>query len=167
MEIQDRMLVVVLVAGIGLHEGFHALIDGLSFCTNVDFVATVLSMESTWEPESWRALHSPAAAYVAYTLIWLAHAASAVLCLLASYQLATSSRAANADLRRRLSLAIAGIGIGAVLYFVGFTSIASAWFSLWQAPTPPNYEMNAQMLFLCFMAVLLYVTTLRRASTSV
>ena len=117
-------------------------------------------MESTLEPESWRALHSSAAAYIAYTLIWLAHAASGTLCLIASYQLARHRESSS---RRGVSLAISGIGIGAALYFVGFTSIASAWFSLWQAPTPPNYEPNAQMLFLCFMAVLLYLTTLRRA----
>ena len=58
--------------------------------------------------------------------------------------------------------AILGIGIGAILYLVGFMTIASGWFLLYSAPTPPNYVGAAMMTFLCYFVVLIYLQMLRR-----
>jgi len=158
----ERILVIVLVVGVGLYELFHAIFDGLRFMANVEGVGAVLSMEATREPDSWRAIDSPVAAFIAYALIWIAHAASGVLCLVGSYLLAITIARDDSAYGESAAIATLGVGLGCVLYFVGFLAIAGGWFLLYQAPTPPNYIPNAQMLFLCYVAVLIYLGLIRR-----
>ncbi len=157
----QQLLVIVFVIAVGLNETFHAVFDGLQFMFNVQFVGSVLSMESTSEPESWRAISSPAVAFVAYMLIWLAHAASGALCLVGAYFLARSIKDGG-DFSETANAATAGVGIGCVLYLLGFQSIAGGWFLLFQAPTPPNFIPQAERLFLCYAAVLVYMQLVGR-----
>jgi predicted small integral membrane protein len=158
----ERLLVIFLVLGVGLYELFHAIFDGLQYMANVKFVGTVLSMEATRNPDAWQAIDSPVVAFIGYTLIWVAHAASGILCLFGSYVLASSISSDDATYRESAAIATLGVGIGCILYLVGFLAIASGWFRLYQAPTPPNYIPNAQMLFLCYVAVLIYLVLIRR-----
>ena len=158
----ERLLVIVLVVGVGLYELFHAVFDGLHFMATVEFVGTVLSMDSTSEPDSWRAIDSPVVAFIAYSLIWAAHATSGVLCLVGSYLLATTISSSDSAYRESSAVATLGVGIGCILYLVGFLAIASGWFLLHQAPTPPNYIPAAERLFLCFVAVLIYLRMVGR-----
>ena len=145
-----------------MNELFHAVFDGLNFMSNVEFVRTVLSMDSTSEPDSWRAIDSPFAAFIAYSLIWIAHAVSGVLCLAGTYSLATAWSRDDTDFSRAAAISTAGVGIGCVLYLVGFLAIASGWFLLHEAPTPPNFIREAMLLFLCYVAVLIYLALARR-----
>ena len=158
----ENFLAIALCGGIGLHEIFHAIIGGLNFSANVEFVGTVLSMDSTSAPDSWRAVNSPAAAYAVYTLIWAAHAFSGILVLAGCVLMASSVRNAAAQFDRGVNFAFVGVGITAVLYLVGFGAFASAWFQLWSAPKPPNYVAEAEGLFLSAMAVLIYLMILKR-----
>ena len=159
----ERWLVIVLVVGVGLYELFHAVFDGLQYMVNVEFVGIVLSMDSTTEPDSWRAIDSPVIAFLAYTLIWAAHASSGALCLIGSYQLTTTVAGSDSSFRERSAAATLGVGIGCVLYLVGFLAIASGWFLLYTAPTPPNFIPNAIRLFLCYVAVLIYLSIIGRS----
>ena len=161
-ELAERILLIVLVAGVGLNELFHAIFDGLQFMFNVDFVGTVLSMESTFEPDSWRAIESSVIAFLAYTLIWAAHALSGIFCLAGSYLLAKTAASDDSPYERAICAATVGVGIGCVLYLVGFEAIAGGWFLLYQAPTPPNFIPSAERLFLCYVAVLIYLAVVRR-----
>ena len=158
----ERWLVITLVVGVGLYELFHAIFDGLQFMANVEFVGTVLSMDSTSEPNAWRAIDSPVIAFIAYALIWSAHAASGVLCLVGSYLLTTTVASSDSAHRESSAIATLGVGIGCVLYLVGFLAIASGWFLLYTAPTPPNFIPNAIRLFLCYVAVLIYLSMVGR-----
>jgi predicted small integral membrane protein len=157
----QRIIALVLVAAVGLNEIFHAMFDGLQFMSNVEFVGSVLSMESTLEPDSWRAIESPALAFIAYGLIWLAHAASGVLCLVGALFLGRAAGGAPED-SSSPAAATAGVGIGCVLYLLGFQSIAGGWFLLFQAPTPPNFIPQATQLFLSYAAVLIYLQLVTR-----
>ncbi len=158
----ERLLAIVLVIGVGSYELFHAIFDGLRFMANVEGVGAVLSMEATREPDSWRAIDSPVAAFIAYSLIWIAHAASGVLCLVGSYLLATTIDRNDSEYGESAAVATLGVGIGCVLYLVGFLAIAGGWFLLHTAPTPPNYIPAAIQLFLCYVAVLIYLALVRR-----
>jgi predicted small integral membrane protein len=48
------------------------------------------------------------------------------------------------------------------LYLIGFVTIASGWFALHEAPTPPNFVPAAINLFLAYMAVLIYLVFITR-----
>ena len=157
----QRIIVLILVAAVGLNEIFHAIFDGLQFMSNVQFVGSVISMESTLEPDSWRAVESPVVAFIAYGLIWLAHAASGVLCLAGAWFLGRGANGSTGS-SNSSAAATAGVGIGCVLYLLGFQSIAGSWFLLFQAPTPPNFIPQATQLFLSYAAVLIYLQLVTR-----
>lgn len=159
--VAQRLIVTALVVAVGLNETFHAVFDGLQFMANAEFVGSVLSMESTGEPDSWRAISSPAIAYFAYGLIWLAHAASGALCLAGAWFLGRKAQDAQA-FADSATAATAGLGIGCVLYLLGFQAIAGGWFLLYQAPTPPNFIPEAERLFLSYAAVLVYLHLVTR-----
>jgi len=154
-----RYIGALLAAGIGAFEALTAVVDIFNFSGNAAYVGTVLSMENTSNPDSWRAIHSPTLWHLAYGLIWLAHAASGVVTLAGAWLLATARAEA---LARAGQVAILGIGIGALLYFVGFQTIASAWFLLWSVPTPPDPLMAAQSYFASYLAVMIFLWLVTR-----
>lgn len=158
----ERLLGAVLVFGIGANELLHAVFDGMDFSANVAFVGQVMSMSATADPESWRAIHNPAAAMIAYSLIWLAHLLSGAIALAGAWFLLTSGATGSIRAERAYSVSIAGVGIGAILYLVGFHTLAGGWFMLWSAPTPPNYLHDAALGFISYMAVIVYLMLLRR-----
>ena len=158
----ERYLGGALVFGVGANELFHAVFDGMDWATNVEIVALVLSMSSTSEPDSWRSVQSSVAATIAYAGIWLAHAASGIIAVIGAYLLLRPGWEARAFKHQAYSGAIMGVGIGALLYLVGFVTIASGWFILHTSPTPPNVLPNAERAFLCYMAVIVYLSLRRR-----
>jgi predicted small integral membrane protein len=157
----ERILAVLLVTGLGGNELFHTIFDGLNFSENVEIVGTVLSMNATTDPDSWRAIDSEFVATIAYSLIWFTHAAGGLTALTGAYLLARQ-KAGRDDIYSGTTIAILGLGIGAVLYLIGFQTIASAWFLLYTAPTPPNFVFAAEMLFLMHMVVIVYLLNIGR-----
>ncbi|MEM1435774.1 MAG: DUF2165 family protein [Pseudomonadota bacterium] len=150
----NRYVGALLAAGIGAFEAITAAVDVFDFSGNAAYVGTVLSMQNTSDPDSWRAIHSPALWHLAYGLIWLAHAACGAVTLAGAWLLVTAQRDAVA---RAGQIAIAGIGIGALLYLVGFQTIAGAWFLLWSAPTPPDPLMAARSYCTCYVGVMIFL----------
>lgn len=149
-----RYLCALLVAGIGSFEALTAIVDVFDFSGNAAYVGTVLSMQTTSDPESWRAIHSPILWHVAYGLISLAHAACGVVSLAGAWLLV----AARAEtLPRAGQIAITGVGIGALLYLIGFQTIAGAWFLLWSAPTPPDPLLAARSYLTAYVGIMVFV----------
>jgi predicted small integral membrane protein len=155
-----RWLAAALVFGVALNELFHAIFDGLNFSGNAEIVGVVLSMSATIEPDSWRAIDNTLIAHFAYGLIWIAHAGSGVFSAVGSYFILLQGHS-QAGLEKGHLYSFVGLGMGAILYLIGFVSIASGWFILHTAPTPPNFVINAQMLFLIHMTVIFYLMLYR------
>ncbi len=153
----QRYFPAILVIGVGCNELFHALFDIFDYSWKVKMVGWVISMDKTGDPDALRGIDSAIAAYVAYGGIWLAHAIGGVIAIAGAYQLATSDPQDSTKMQRAYTLSMTGIGIGAILYLVGFITIASGFFLMHAAPTPPNFLANAQRLFLCYMAVIIYL----------
>jgi len=158
----ERLLGGALVLGVGANELFHAVFDGMDWADNVEIVALVLSMSVTSDPDSWRSVQSSFVATMAYAGIWLAHAVSGVIAAVGAVLLFRLGLVAATLKHRAYSVAIIGVGTGALLYLVGFVTIASGWFIIHTSPTPPNFLPNAERLFLCYMAVIVYLSVLRR-----
>jgi predicted small integral membrane protein len=158
----ERYLAAILVFGIAGNELLHAILDGMNPAAGIEGVTAVISMSATTEPDSWRALHSPVAATIIYAAIWLAHAISGVVGMVGTVLLLKSATNPEVNADRAMEVAILGVGVGAVLYLVGFVTLASGWFIIHTSPTPPNFLPNAERLFLCYMAVIVYLTLRRR-----
>ncbi len=155
----ERYLAAILVLGVGGNELFHAIFDGMDFAFSAQFVRDAISMEYTSDPDAWRAIHNPTVAAIGYGFIWLAHALSGGISL-AGATLMLRHPAGN--LRKAYVVATLGVGIGAVLYLVGFMTIAGGWFLLYSAPTPPNFVDSAMMNFICYFLVIIYLNLLQR-----
>ncbi len=154
----SRLIPIALVLGVGCNEFFHALFDLYGYEYKVMLVGWVISMDKTAaSADAWRGIDSPIAAYVAYAAIWCTHAVGGVVALAGAYRLIRTAPQDNAGMKKAYALAEAGIGIAAALYLVGFIAIASGWFLMHTAPTPPNFLANAQLLFISYMAVLIYL----------
>ena len=158
----ERYLAAILVLGVAVYELLHAFVDGMNPAAGVENVSAVISMSATSEPDSWRALHSPIAATIIYAAIWLAHAVSGIIGMIGAVLLLKPSSNLETSGGRATEVAILGIGVGAVLYLVGFVTLASGWFIIHTSPTPPNFLPNAERLFLCYMAVIVYLSIRRR-----
>ncbi len=158
----ERYLGAALVLGVAANELFHAIFDGLAFSSSVESVSQVLAMKQTWDPDSWRAINSSFVATIAYSVIWLAHAASGTFSLYGAFLVFKSRGDAGRLGGKAYSIAVAGVGIGAMLYFIGMVAIAGGWFLLYSAPTPPNFITEAVQLFLCYMAVIFFLILTRR-----
>ena len=152
-----RYLPAILVLGIGCNEFFHALFDIFDYAWKVKMVGWVISMDKTGDPDALRGIDSAIGAYIAYGGIWLAHAMGGLIAIFGAYLLATSNPQDDTTMRRAHSMSVTGVGIGAMLYLVGFVTIASGFFLMHSAPTPPNFLANAQRLFICYMAVIIYL----------
>lgn len=160
-----RFLPIALVLGVGCNEFFHALFDLFDYEYKVKLVGMVISMDKTGgNADAWRGIDSPIAAYVAYAGIWCTHAIGGVVTLAGAYRLFRAGTQDNAAIDKAYALAEVGIGIAAALYLVGFIAIASGWFLMHTAPTPPNFLANAQLLFISYMAVLIYLQAKRRST---
>lgn len=155
----ERYLAAIFVVGIAGNELFHAIFDVMDFGLNAQIVNDVISMKYTFDPQALRAIHNPLIGQIGYGLIWVTHLGSGVVALLGGLLLIQRPRKGRFDAH---GVAILGVGIGAVLYLVGFMTIAGGWFLLYSAPTPPNYVGAAMLSFLCYVAVLIYLQILRR-----
>ena len=153
----QRYFPAILVLGVGCNEFFHALFDIFDYAWKVKMVGWVISMDKTGNPDALRGIDSALGAYVAYGGIWLAHAIGGVIAIAGGYLLATSDPQDSTRMQRAFSLSMTGIGIGAMLYLVGFITIASGFFLMHTAPTPPNFIASAQRLFICYIAVMIYL----------
>jgi predicted small integral membrane protein len=158
----QRYLPAVLVLGIGSNELFHAIFDLFDLAFKVKLVGWVISMDKTGDPNALRGIDSAIGAYIAYTTIWLAHASAGLIALTGAFRLFTAEPQNHEKLQRAYALSESGIGIAAALYLVGFIAIASGFFLIHTAPTPPNFLANAQRLFLCYMAVIIYLRLMRQ-----
>ena len=153
----QRYLPAILVLGIGCNELFHAIFDIFSYEFKVKLVGWVISMDKTGDPDALRGIDSAIGAYVAYGGIWLAHASSGLIAIFGAYLMVTSDPQDTGKMQRAYTVATSGVGLGAMLYLIGFVTIASGFFLMHSAPTPPNFLANAQRLFLCYMAVIIYL----------
>ena len=142
--------------------GVFALLVGLDnlldYQANLVFVQHVLSMDTTF-PDStlrWRAITAPWLHHLAYWLIIAAEIGAGILCLAGSWRM-FSARAADAlvfDAAK--GLAIAGLTLGFLLYFLGFLVIGGEWFKMWQSQTW-NAQAAAFRFAACFALVLIFV----------
>jgi predicted small integral membrane protein len=124
-----------LVATIAAFFTLVAFGNITDYQSNWLFVQHVLSMDTIFEGSTlqWRAIGNPAIQEVGYWLIIVWEAATAVVLWLAVVRLLLARTAAQFDAAK--SPAIVGLGMGFVLYALGFVVVGGEWFAMWQSET--------------------------------
>lgn len=142
--------------------GVFALLVGLDnlldYQANLVFVQHVLSMDTTF-PDStlrWRAITAPWLHHLAYWLIIAAEIGAGILCLAGAWRMFSARDADALVFDAAKGLAIAGLTLGFLLYFLGFLVIGGEWFKMWQSQTW-NAQAAAFRFAACFALVLIFV----------
>lgn len=104
--------------------GLFALNNITDFDFNFAYVQHVLSMETTFHPESQRAIHSGLIQLLAYLAIIGWQLSVFLFGMLGVYRYAKTGR---------MHLINLAMMMGVSLYFFGFLGVASGWFMMWQS----------------------------------
>jgi predicted small integral membrane protein len=156
--IVTRAAKAATVAGIALFASLVTFGNLTDYNTNFVFVEHVMSMDSIFPFSTikYRAITSPAAHHVAYALIVVAEALTALLCWIGAVELARRLRADAKTFNRAKRFAVAGLTLGFLLWQVGFMSIGGEWFGMWQSQQW-NGVPSAFRFVMTIIAVLIFV----------
>jgi predicted small integral membrane protein len=151
-----RLCKIVFVASVALFFTIVAFGNVTDYNSNWQFVQHVLSMDTTFPDSSlhWRAITDPTLQTAGYWLIIATEIVTAILLWAGAFRLLGAVN--GPDFNRAKSIAVAGLGLGFLLYMVGFGTIASEWFAMWQSQTW-NAQHTAFDFLTMIIAVLIFV----------
>lgn len=124
--------------------------------SNYAFVSHVLAMDTTFPGNlgMWRAIHATWMYHAFYASIILWEAVSGCLIAAGALRLWSARETDAATFNRAKSLAVAGLSLSLLQWFVAFISVGGEWFLMWQSHTW-NGQDAAFRMFTCIGIVLL------------
>ncbi len=134
---------------------FNNLTD---YGSNFEFVRHVLSMDTTFPGNRgmWRALTSPVIHHAFYASIILWELVAGGMLALAAGRM-WRARAGSADAwRQAKSLAVAGLTVSLLQWFVAFLIVGGEWFLMWQSSVW-NGQGAAGRMFAVFALILVFL----------
>ncbi len=131
-----RYLKIVFVVFIGLMALVYSLQNVANLAAAHGVVATVLAMaDHQYYPTSiGPAVTSPLMSGLALAMIIAGEFAAGVISLKGAWDLWVNRRAPAAAFNASKTWALAGCGIGIVVWLGFFGAIGGAWFQMWQTP---------------------------------
>jgi predicted small integral membrane protein len=153
-----RVSKLLLVGAVGLLALVILLNNLTDYDANFRYIYHVLTMDTVFpdNPLTWRAIHSPQLQRAAYAGIMVTEGAIAVLCLAGAGRLWQAISAPGATFNQAKTLAIAGLTLAFLFWFVGFMVIGGEWFTMWQS-VEWNGQQPAFRFIGCVGFVLLYL----------
>ncbi len=153
-----RLSKVLLTFSMGVFALLVGVDNLLDYGANLTFVQHVLSMDTTFAHSSlrWRAITSPLLHDLAYWIIISAEIVTGILCLAGAWRMLSVRGGDARAFEAAKGLAIAGLTLGFLLYFLGFLVIGGEWFQMWQSETW-NAQASAFRFAACFALVLIFV----------
>ena len=153
-----RLVKIAMVASTALFALLVTLNNLVDYGSNYEFVRHTLSMDTTFPGNALkgRAITSPALWSAGYWLIILTEAAVGIVLTVGAIRLL---RALRADARRfnaAKDWALAGAGLGFLLWFTGFLVIGGEWFVMWQSKTW-NGQEPAFRFYMTLLAVAIFI----------
>ena len=154
-----RLSNIILVASLGLYMAIVAFNNIFDYGSNFAFVSHVLSMDTTFPDNQgmWRSISGNGVHHFAYVMIILTEAVIATLCFWGAGRMWRKRKETSSPFQTAKGVAIYGLVLGIVLWYVGFVAIGGEWFLMWQSEIWNGTEVamrNAMM----FGLVLLYVS---------
>lgn len=155
-----RLSKTALVAAVAFFYSLVVFNNLTDYGSNYAFVHHVLLMDSTFPGNHgmWRAIHPLwiHAAFYDGIIFW--EAVTMVLLWAGAFQLLRAAGKAGAAFQDAKTLAIGGLTVGLLMWFVAFLSVGGEWFLMWQSNTW-NGEEAAFREFLVVGVVLLLLIT--------
>jgi len=128
--------------------------------SNHQYVRHVLMMDSTFPGNRgmWRAIDSARIHTVFYLTIIGWEAVTGVLCWWGAARMLRSIKAPGHIFHQSKSVAISGLTLGCLLWFLAFLTIGGEWFLMWQSKSWDGRD-SAFRLFASLALVLLYLSS--------
>ncbi len=129
-----RLAKIAIAFSAGVLILLVALDNVFDYGVNFDAVQHILSMDMVpASPLKWRAVTSPTLHHLCYLFIIATEFVSAGLTLWGAWSLWQARAGQAATFNSAKSLALAGLCVGFLLYFLGFMTVGGEWFQMWRA----------------------------------
>jgi predicted small integral membrane protein len=155
-----RISKTLLVASIGLLALVIVFNNLTDYDANFKYIQHVLSMDTVF-PDSqltWRAIVSPQFQKLFYGAIIATESTITVLCIGGAARLLQAISSSGAAFNQAKAMAIHGLTLAFVFWFVGFMVIAGEWFTMWQS-VDWNGQQPAFRFIGCVGFVLIYLSS--------
>ena len=161
-----RYAKIVLLLSVALFFTIVVLNNAIfDYPSNYGFVEHVLSMDTLFSGETmaWRAFRNPAPGHpywiyqVFYGSIIAWEASAGVLCAAAAVKLWMVREAPAREFNRAKKLAVYGLTLSMLQWFVAFITIGAEWFMMWESKVW-NGQDAAFRMFTILGIILLFVS---------
>jgi predicted small integral membrane protein len=153
-----RLSKIALVASIGLLALIIVINNGTDYNANFRYIYHVLTMDTVFPDNqlTWRAIQDPILQRLAYGMIIVAEGAISLLCFLGTIRLLVNLKQPAILFNQSKDIAIYGLTLAFLFWFVGFMVIGGEWFTMWQS-ADWNGQQPAFRLIGCVGIALLYL----------
>jgi predicted small integral membrane protein len=155
-----RAAKTLLVFAIALYYTLVVFNNTTDYDSNFQFIRHVLMMDSTFPNNSgmWRAINSPAIHTLFYITVIAWESLTMILCWWGGIQLVRNLKAPAATFHQTKNIAIAGLTLSLLMWFVAFLTIGGEWFLMWQSKTWNGQEAAFRMFTVVGIVLLFLVT---------
>ena len=142
-----RLSKISLVAALGLYLLIVVFNNLTDYGSNYALVQHVLGMDTTFKGNAgmWRAIHREPVYHAFYASIILWELISGVLLAAGAWKLWQARHASAPVWQHAKSLAIAGLVLNMLLWFLAFITIGGEWFLMWQSSAWNGVSPAARM----------------------
>jgi predicted small integral membrane protein len=155
-----RIAKTLLVLAIALYYTLVVFNNTTDYDSNFQFIRHVLMMDSTFPNNRgmWHAINSPSIHTLFYITIIAWESVTMILCWWGGIQLARNLKAPATTFHQTKNIAIAGLTLSLLMWFVAFLTIGGEWFLMWQSKAWNGQEAAFRM-FTVVGIVLLFLAT--------
>lgn len=127
--------------------------------SNFRYVEHVLLMDTAFSDSQlkWRAITNPMVPHLFYGIIIFWEAVAAVLCWIGAFRLSLYLKADRVSFHQAKSIAVYGLVLGMLQWFLAFMVIGGEWFLMWQSATW-NAQSAALRMLVVLGVILLFVS---------
>jgi predicted small integral membrane protein len=161
-----RILKIMCVAAIGLMGLLIVIGNTTDYYSNYYFVEHVMKMDTIF-PDSqihYRSVQQPWVYHTGYILLIALEALMSFCCIRGAWQMKINFRGNAAVFHQSKKWAVAGIGIGILIWFAGFEVIGGEWFGMWQSKQFNG--LGAADRILIFLTLTLILLHLKEAESA-
>jgi len=157
--VNTRLAKIALTASVGLFALLVGLDNVFDYQTNFDAVRHVLSMDTlpAGVAFGWRAVTLAALQNIAYWCIIVTELASGAFLIAGAGRMARAARYNAFIFNESKRLAITGLVVLFLLYFVGFLVVGGEWFEMWRS-TGWNFQEPAFRFAAVIGVILIFVS---------
>jgi predicted small integral membrane protein len=154
-----RAAKTLLVLAVALYYTLLVLNNTTDYNSNFQFIRHVLMMDSTFPNNSamWRAVNSRAIHTLFYITIIAWESLTMILFWWGGIKLARNLKAPAATFHQAKNIAIVGLNLSLLMWFIAFLTIGGEWFLMWQSQTWNGQETAFRMFTIVGIVLLLLV----------